>query len=103
MCFMSLVRCLSFLFCADHILKQILPEGVEVPSSFETIVKYTKFYFMMLPFCCFIFCLILLLIVLCMNFAGHVAHLNIPDDLLAYKDVIAKVIYDVRLLVLFYS
>ncbi|VAI46777.1 unnamed protein product [Triticum turgidum subsp. durum] len=26
--------------------------------------------------------------------AGHVAHLNIPDDLLAYKDVIAKVIYD---------
>uniref|UniRef100_A0A453P1L9 tRNA (guanine(37)-N1)-methyltransferase n=1 Tax=Aegilops tauschii subsp. strangulata TaxID=200361 RepID=A0A453P1L9_AEGTS len=25
---------------------------------------------------------------------GHVAHLNIPDDLLAYKDVIAKVIYD---------
>ncbi|KAF7084811.1 hypothetical protein CFC21_088342, partial [Triticum aestivum] len=47
---------------ADHILKQILPEGVEVPSSFETI--------------------------------GHVAHLNIPDDLLAYKDVIAKVIYD---------
>ncbi|KAF7079351.1 hypothetical protein CFC21_083595 [Triticum aestivum] len=49
-------------FSADHILKQILPEGVEVPSSFETI--------------------------------GHVAHLNIPDDLLAYKDVIAKVIYD---------
>jgi hypothetical protein len=27
--------------------------------------------------------------------AGHVAHLNISDDLLAYKDVIAKVIYDV--------
>ncbi|TVT99127.1 hypothetical protein EJB05_20911 [Eragrostis curvula] len=26
--------------------------------------------------------------------AGHVAHLNISDDLLAYKDVIAKVIYD---------
>ncbi|KAM0857613.1 hypothetical protein ACQ4PT_048378 [Festuca glaucescens] len=25
---------------------------------------------------------------------GHVAHLNIPDDLLIYKDVIAKVIYD---------
>ncbi|XP_044952356.1 tRNA (guanine(37)-N1)-methyltransferase [Hordeum vulgare subsp. vulgare] len=47
---------------ADQILKQILPEGVEVPSSFETI--------------------------------GHVAHLNIPDDLLAYKDVVAKVIYD---------
>ncbi|XP_039848673.1 tRNA (guanine(37)-N1)-methyltransferase isoform X2 [Panicum virgatum] len=47
---------------ADHILKQILPAGVEVPSSFETI--------------------------------GHVAHLNISDDLLAYKEVIAKVIYD---------
>jgi hypothetical protein len=27
--------------------------------------------------------------------AGHVAHLNISDELLAYKDVIAKVIYDV--------
>ncbi|KAL6899371.1 hypothetical protein ACP4OV_006029 [Aristida adscensionis] len=25
---------------------------------------------------------------------GHVAHLNIPEDLLAYKDIIAKVIYD---------
>ncbi|XP_050214540.1 tRNA (guanine(37)-N1)-methyltransferase 1 [Mercurialis annua] len=47
---------------ADHILKQILPPGVEVPSSFETI--------------------------------GHVAHLNIHDELLPYKDVIAKVIYD---------
>jgi hypothetical protein len=30
--------------------------------------------------------------------AGHVAHLNISDDLLAYKDVIAKVIYDVSTL-----
>ncbi|XP_031384135.1 tRNA (guanine(37)-N1)-methyltransferase 1 isoform X1 [Punica granatum] len=47
---------------ADHILKQILPPGVEVPSSFETI--------------------------------GHIAHLNIHDELLPYKDVIAKVIYD---------
>ncbi|XP_020245587.1 tRNA (guanine(37)-N1)-methyltransferase 2 isoform X2 [Asparagus officinalis] len=47
---------------ADHILKQILPQGVEVPSSFETI--------------------------------GHIAHLNITGDLLPYKDVIAKVIYD---------
>ncbi|XP_052488874.1 tRNA (guanine(37)-N1)-methyltransferase 2 isoform X5 [Gossypium raimondii] len=46
----------------DHILKQILPLGVEVPSSFETI--------------------------------GHVAHLNIHDELLRFKDVIAKVIYD---------
>lgn len=25
---------------ADHILKQILPPGAEVPSSFETIVEY---------------------------------------------------------------
>ncbi|KAK1313169.1 tRNA (guanine(37)-N1)-methyltransferase 2 [Acorus calamus] len=47
---------------ADQILKQILPAGVEVPSSFETI--------------------------------GHIAHLNIVGDLLPYKDVIAKVIYD---------
>ncbi|KAJ4761847.1 tRNA (guanine(37)-N1)-methyltransferase [Rhynchospora pubera] len=47
---------------ADHILKQILPPGVEVPSSFETI--------------------------------GHVAHLNICEELLPYKNVIAKVIYD---------
>ncbi|KAJ6731414.1 TRNA METHYLTRANSFERASE [Salix purpurea] len=47
---------------ADHVLKQILPPGVEVPSSFETI--------------------------------GQIAHLNIHDELLPYKDVIAKVIYD---------
>ncbi|XP_028121449.1 tRNA (guanine(37)-N1)-methyltransferase 2 isoform X4 [Camellia sinensis] len=47
---------------ADHVLKQILPPGLEVPSSFETI--------------------------------GHIAHLNITDELLPYKDVIAKVIYD---------
>ncbi|XP_043690548.1 tRNA (guanine(37)-N1)-methyltransferase 2-like isoform X3 [Telopea speciosissima] len=47
---------------ADHVLKQILPLGVEVPSSFETI--------------------------------GHIAHLNITEELLPYKDVIAKVIYD---------
>eukprot|EP00262_Sarcandra_glabra_P006605 TRINITY_DN1895_c0_g1_i1.p1 TRINITY_DN1895_c0_g1~~TRINITY_DN1895_c0_g1_i1.p1 ORF type:complete len:420 (+),score=80.62 TRINITY_DN1895_c0_g1_i1:403-1662(+) len=47
---------------ADHILKQILPAGVEIPSSFETI--------------------------------GHIAHLNITGELLPYKDVIARVIYD---------
>lgn len=40
----------------------MLPQGVEVPSSFETI--------------------------------GHIAHLNITGDLLPYKDVVAKVIYD---------
>ncbi|XP_042064277.1 tRNA (guanine(37)-N1)-methyltransferase 2-like isoform X2 [Salvia splendens] len=49
-------------WAADHILKQILPPGLDVPSSFETI--------------------------------GYIAHLNIPDELLPYKDVIAKVIYD---------
>lgn len=27
----------------DHVLKQILPAGLEVPSSFETIVKYLEF------------------------------------------------------------
>ncbi|XP_061362166.1 tRNA (guanine(37)-N1)-methyltransferase 2 isoform X2 [Gastrolobium bilobum] len=43
---------------ADHVLKKILPTGVEVPSSFETI--------------------------------GQIAHLNLHDELLAYKDVIAK-------------
>uniref|UniRef100_A0A804JDL5 tRNA (guanine(37)-N1)-methyltransferase n=1 Tax=Musa acuminata subsp. malaccensis TaxID=214687 RepID=A0A804JDL5_MUSAM len=47
---------------ADHILKQILPCGMEVPTSFETV--------------------------------GHVAHLNLTEDQLPYKDVIAKVIYD---------
>ncbi|XP_043693496.1 tRNA (guanine(37)-N1)-methyltransferase 2-like isoform X2 [Telopea speciosissima] len=47
---------------ADLILKQILPNGVEVPSSFETI--------------------------------GHIAHINITEELLPFKDVIAKVIYD---------
>lgn len=47
---------------ADYVLKQILPPGVEVPTSFETI--------------------------------GHIAHLNIHDELLPFKDVIAKVIYD---------
>ncbi|XP_006579738.1 tRNA (guanine(37)-N1)-methyltransferase 2-like isoform X3 [Glycine soja] len=47
---------------ADHVLKQILPTGVEVPSSFETI--------------------------------GQIAHLNLHDELLPHKDVIAKVIYD---------
>ncbi|XWS17214.1 hypothetical protein CRYUN_Cryun33cG0049100 [Craigia yunnanensis] len=54
---------------ADHILKQILPPGVEVPSSFETIVKY-------------------------LTHPRHVAHLNIHDELLPFKDMIAKVIYD---------
>ncbi|KAJ9538788.1 hypothetical protein OSB04_031521 [Centaurea solstitialis] len=59
---------------ADHVLKQVLPPGLEVPSSFETIVKYSVLDIL------FGFC--------------HIAHLNIPDELLPYKDVIAKVIYD---------
>lgn len=46
----------------EHILKEILPAGCEVPSSFETI--------------------------------GHIAHLNLRDDLLLYKDIIAEVILD---------
>ncbi|KAK7265017.1 hypothetical protein RJT34_32633 [Clitoria ternatea] len=58
---------------ADHVLKQILPTGVEVPSSFETVVKYLEFMIF---------------------FSGQIAHLNLHDELLPYKDVIAKVIYD---------
>jgi tRNA (guanine37-N1)-methyltransferase len=81
-----------FFIQTDHILKQILPAGVEVPSSFETIVKYTKLYDAI-----FHFGVILSLKFVCMISAGHVAHLNISDDLLAYKDVIAKVIYDVSM------
>lgn len=34
------------------------------------------------------------------NDTGHIAHLNISDELLPFKDVIAKVIYDVRLTLL---
>jgi tRNA G37 N-methylase Trm5 len=40
-------------------LRKLLPDGVEVPSSFETV--------------------------------GHVAHLNLRDNLLPYKKVIAEV------------
>jgi len=41
---------LFFLF-VEHILKQILPHGVEVPSSFETIVKYSLFFpYIFLPY-----------------------------------------------------
>ncbi|KAL1804776.1 hypothetical protein ACET3Z_027844 [Daucus carota] len=52
---------------ADHVLKQILPPGLTAQSSFETIVNI---------------------------YAGHIAHLNICQELLPYKDIIAKVIYD---------
>ncbi|KAL0714546.1 hypothetical protein Bca4012_021525 [Brassica carinata] len=54
-------------YLADHILKQILPDGVDIPSSFETIIMCTT---------------------------CHIAHLNLHDELLPFKDVIAKVIYD---------
>lgn len=47
---------------ADHILKDLLPSGSEVPSSFETV--------------------------------GHIAHLNIRDELIPYKKLIATVILD---------
>ncbi|KAL2338301.1 hypothetical protein Fmac_012747 [Flemingia macrophylla] len=49
---------------AEHVLKQILPTGVEVPSSFETIVNPVE--------------------------SGQIAHLNLHDELLPYKHVIAK-------------
>lgn len=42
-----------------QVLRKLLPDGVEVPSSFETV--------------------------------GHVAHLNLRDNLLPYKKVIAEV------------
>ncbi|CAN6898255.1 unnamed protein product [Brassica oleracea] len=57
---------------ADQILKKILPDGVDIPSSFETINQHL-FYLLS---------------------AGHIAHLNLHDELLPFKDVIAKVIYD---------
>jgi len=43
-------------------LQKLLPEGSEVPSSFESI--------------------------------GHIAHLNIRDELLLYKGVIGQVIME---------
>ncbi|KAJ8475861.1 hypothetical protein OPV22_019588 [Ensete ventricosum] len=64
---------------ADHILKQILPHGMEVPTSFETVVK---------------FLLLSVVLLLLMVYARHVAHLNLTEDQLPYKDVIAKVIHD---------
>eukprot|EP00884_Botryococcus_braunii_P009386 jgi/Botrbrau1/18449/Bobra.0072s0032.2 len=47
---------------ADQVLKKILGERVEVPSSFETI--------------------------------GHIAHLNLREELLPYKHVIGQVLLD---------
>jgi hypothetical protein len=44
---------------ADQVLKQLLPDGVEVPSSFESI--------------------------------GHIAHLNLKEEVLPWKHVIGEV------------
>ncbi|KAG2435958.1 hypothetical protein HXX76_007152 [Chlamydomonas incerta] len=47
---------------ADAVLKKLLPEGVDAPSSFETI--------------------------------GHIAHLNLRDEQLPYRHLIAQVLLD---------
>ncbi|KAL4854365.1 tRNA (guanine(37)-N1)-methyltransferase [Chlorella vulgaris] len=47
---------------AHVVLRRLLPEGLEVPSSFESV--------------------------------GHIAHLNLREDLLPYKHVIGQVILD---------
>jgi tRNA (guanine37-N1)-methyltransferase len=49
-------------FSMDAALKKLLPEGMEVPSSFETI--------------------------------GHIAHLNLRDEQLPHKHLIAQVLMD---------
>lgn len=46
----------------EHILKMLLPEGCEVPTSFESV--------------------------------GHIAHVNLRDDLLPFKTVIGQVLLD---------
>lgn len=92
----------------DQILKQLLPPGLEIPSSFETIVKYLwemhllVSHFIFKWIVCALYYLFHLLSFPMFSLhskqfvhAGHVAHLNISDELLPYKDVIAKVIYDV--------
>jgi tRNA G37 N-methylase Trm5 len=48
-----------------HLLQKLLPEGSDVPSSFETV--------------------------------GHIAHLNIRDELIPYKHLIGQVILDKNL------
>ncbi|BDA40665.1 tRNA (guanine(37)-N1)-methyltransferase [Coccomyxa sp. Obi] len=47
---------------ADHILKRLLPEGCEVPTSFESV--------------------------------GHIAHVNLRDELLPFKSIIGQVLLD---------
>ncbi|KAG8502648.1 hypothetical protein CXB51_000142 [Gossypium anomalum] len=62
----ELVRCKLTLFYdywqMNEILETMLPEGMIIPSAFET--------------------------------AGHIAHLNLKDEHLPYKNVIAKVVLD---------
>ncbi|XP_044482778.1 tRNA (guanine(37)-N1)-methyltransferase 1 [Mangifera indica] len=63
---LELVRCRLTLYydywLMDEVLEALLPEGVIVPSSFETV--------------------------------GHIAHLNLRDEHLPYKNLIAKVVLD---------
>ncbi|KAK9916896.1 hypothetical protein WJX75_008445 [Coccomyxa subellipsoidea] len=47
---------------AEHILKRLLPEGCEVPTSFESV--------------------------------GHIAHVNLRDELLPFKNIIGQVLVD---------
>ncbi|GAQ87203.1 hypothetical protein KFL_003380080 [Klebsormidium nitens] len=49
-------------YTADQVLKEVLPAGAEVPSSFETI--------------------------------GHVAHVNLRDELLPYRRIIGEVLLE---------
>jgi len=49
-------------FTADQVLRKLLPEGMEVPSSFEQV--------------------------------GHVAHVNLRDEVVPYKNLIGQVLLD---------
>ncbi|ETP24688.1 hypothetical protein F441_02354 [Phytophthora nicotianae CJ01A1] len=49
-------------FAVDQVLSEVLPKGMDIPSSFETV--------------------------------GHIAHLNLRDNQLPYKNVIGQVILD---------
>ncbi|GJP71216.1 hypothetical protein CLOP_g2062 [Closterium sp. NIES-67] len=56
-------QCLDYSYWpADHILRKLLPPGVEVPTAFETV--------------------------------GHIAHVNLRDELLPYRFVIGRVLLD---------
>ncbi|KAL7239827.1 hypothetical protein ACSBR2_005657 [Camellia fascicularis] len=70
---------------ADHVLKKILPPGLELTRKDDS-----ENAFLSVPFCV-TFHLQLPSLAL---YSCHIAHLNITDELLPYKDVIAKVISD---------